>query len=357
MRKRKPLKPPLSIKKTQLSSSAPTAQLHRYMPRRPAALALALVAATVLVATLTTRYRRGQSDIIGFAPKRASPSKQAVDDDGTETNMAPVMAARVVAQYAHDPNAFTQGLLWHNGMLYESTGLQGRSTVRRVDLESGEVIQSHRLKRADFGEGLSLYGGDRAELVQMLWKVGKGYIYDRDSLKPLSEFRFKGDAWGITSAPGRAGEFYLSDGSSRIYEYRLEGGEFVRIGKFTVRDGEREVGLLNELEMVGDELWANIWMSDFVARIDPATGFVSSWVDLRNLLHESDIPPGHQVDVLNGIAWDSTQDRIFVTGKLWPKLYSIQVTDHKVADNVANATNAFFLDPSSVRYVHKNVLA
>lgn len=356
MRKRRPLKPP-SIKKPQLSSSVPTAQLHHYMPRRPATLALALAAATVLIATLTIRYRRGQSDIIGFASKGANPSKQATDRDGIETSTAPVLAARVVAEYAHDPYAFTQGLLWHDGMLYESTGLQGRSTVRRVDLESGEVVQSHRLKRADFGEGLSLFGGDRAELVQMLWKVGKGYIYDRDSLKPLSEFRFKGDAWGITPMPGRTGEFYLSDGSSCICKYRLDGGDFVKIGEFIVRDGEREVGLLNELEMVGDELWANVWMSDFVARIDPATGLVASWVDFRNLLHESDIPPGHQVDVLNGIAWDATQGRIFITGKLWPKLYSIQVRDHKIADNIESVTNAFFLDPSSVRYVHRHVLA
>lgn len=327
------------------------------MGRRPAALVLALAASVVLVAILTIQHRRRQLDIIGFPSRKASSPNEGNGRHAVQTAMAPVVAAQVVSQYAHDRRAFTQGLVWHDGMLYESTGLQGRSSIRRVDLESGEVLQSHRLKRFDFGEGLSLCGTDGKELVQMLWKVGKGYIYDKDSLKPLSEFRFSGDAWGITQVPGRIDEFYLSNGTSRVSTYRLQGGEFTKIAEFAVRDGDKEVGLLNELEIVGDELWANVWMSDFVARINHATGVVSSWVDLRNLLTESDIPAGHQVDVLNGIAWDATQNRVFVTGKLWPKLYSIQVTNHKVADNIASVTDAFFLDPSRVSYVHRSVLA
>lgn len=276
--------------------------------------------------------------------------------NGASVAMAPVFRAEVVAEYAHDAEAFTQGLVCHEGMLYESTGLQGRSSVRAVELESGRVVRSHQLKYSDFGEGLSLFGAHSEYLLQVLWKVGKGYVYSRDSLERVAEFRFRGDAWGVALVPGTADNVYLSDGSSKIYRYRLDGTDFERVSAITVHDGDKEVGLLNELEMVGGELWANVWMCDFVARIDPLTGQVKGWVDLRDLLSKADIPQGHTVDVLNGIAWDESQGRVLVTGKLWPKLYAIRVSDQRVAEKITRVTNAFFLDSSRVRYVLNNVL-
>lgn len=272
------------------------------------------------------------------------------------TASAPVYAANIVGEYKHDLDAFTQGLVWHEGALYESTGLRGKSSVRRVDLETGKVVDTHKLKLDDFGEGLCISGKNGDKIVQVLWKMGKGYVYNRETLEQQSEFDFEGDGWGLASMPGRPEEIFLSDGSSKIRVYRLDDGRLKKLRDFTVRDGTKEVGLLNELEVIGGELWANVWYSDFVARIDMETGTVKSWVDLRGLLKRDEVPKGHSVDVLNGIAWDKNTGSVFVTGKLWPKLYSIVVTDRVVAQSVAGLGNAFFLDPEQVRYVHKHVL-
>lgn len=269
---------------------------------------------------------------------------------------APVFKVEVIAQYVHDLNAFTQGLACLAGRLYESTGLHGSSSVRRVDITTGDVLDIHLLAQEDFGEGLAASDGVNPQLVQVLWKVGKGYVYDRDTLRQIYSFDFDGDGWGLAARKG-TNEFYLTDGTSRVKVFRLDNRQFVLVRTFTVRDGRNEVGLLNELEFIGDELWANVWMSDFVARINPETGIVTAWLDLRGILQKENIPVGHKVDVLNGIAYDETTRSIFITGKQWPKLFSIKTTKEKIADDITAVTNAFFLNREEVDYVLKNVAA
>eukprot|EP00177_Eucheuma_denticulatum_P008865 GFKZ01016094.1.p1 GENE.GFKZ01016094.1~~GFKZ01016094.1.p1 ORF type:complete len:400 (-),score=53.75 GFKZ01016094.1:3270-4343(-) len=357
MRKRRPQRPVAA--RRSLPRKPPYAGHLTEFARRPAVVGVGLLTAAAFFAFLTLRSKGWGVDIVGAFSKTGRVRKESTGSagNGVSVAMAPVFRAEVVAEYVHDAEAFTQGLVWHDGMLYESTGLQGRSSVRAVEFESGKVVRSHKLKYVDFGEGLCLFGATGDYLLQVLWKVGKGYLYSRDTLERVLEFRFKGDAWGVALVPGTADSVYLSDGSSQIYRYRLDGTDFKKVSAVTVRDGDKAVGLLNELEMVGGELWANVWMCDFVARIDPLTGKVKGWVDLRDLLSKADIPQGHTVDVLNGIAWDESQGRVLVTGKLWPKLYAIRVSDEQVAERITKVTNAFFLDSSRVRYVLDNVLA
>ncbi|PXF42809.1 Glutaminyl-peptide cyclotransferase [Gracilariopsis chorda] len=270
--------------------------------------------------------------------------------------MAPVVRARVVAEYDHDHKAFTQGLIWCDGHLYESTGLQGASTIRKVELASGKVVEYHELHQKEFGEGLALVGPHNSRLLQVLWKAGRGYVYDRSNLLPLFQFSYDGDAWGLASLPEDRNVIFLSNGTSTVKVFYLDGTKLEYKRQFTVFDGLKEVGLLNELEVIGTELWANVWMSDFIARIDLHTGKVNSWVDVREILHKSSIPNGHTVDVLNGIAYDEHSSSIYITGKHWPKLFSIQLTDRLVAQNITEVTNAFFLDRDQVEYVHKHIL-
>lgn len=270
--------------------------------------------------------------------------------------MAPVVKARVLAEYDHDRKAFTQGLIWCDGHLYESTGLHGSSSIRKVDPSSGKVIGYHELDQDDFGEGLALVGPQDSRLLQVLWKVGRGYVYDRNQLLPLFQFSFDGDAWGVASLPDDRNVIFLSNGTSTVKIFHLNGTKLQYKRQFIVFDGLKEVGLLNELEVIGTELWANVWMSDFIARIDLHTGKVNSWLDAREILQKSSIPSGHTVDVLNGIAYDDHSKSIYVTGKHWPKLFSIQITEDHVAKKISDVTNAFFLDRDQVEYVHKQVL-
>lgn len=352
MRKRRTLKPS-SVQNAGVRPA--TISKLKEVSRRPAAIAVAMSAVLAVVGLVAmSSAQRGAFRNGLRATLRRSADVLREGDGAVPT--APVYSARVLAEYSHDYEAFTQGLAWYEGNLYESTGLRGRSSLRHVDLETGKVFKEHDLRRQDFGEGLAISGEDGKSLIQLVWKTGKGYIYNRETMEFVSEFDYEGDGWGLASLPGKRKELFLSDGSSKIRVYHLDNGEFSKIREFTVRDGLKEVGLLNELEVVGDELWANVWLSDYVARIDLKTGLVTSWVDLRQILDRSAIPPGHQVDVLNGIAYDEAQRRVFVTGKLWPKLYSIQVTNDKVADNVQKSGNAFFLDPDRVHSVHQSVI-
>lgn len=271
---------------------------------------------------------------------------------------AHVFGVDVVAEFAHDAHAFTQGLAFaDDGFLYESTGLYGRSSLRRIDVRTGTVVQSHDLKNDEFGEGVTLASRGGRHLIQVLWKVGRGYVYDRATMQKLDQFEFDSEAWGIAQASADADEIFLSDGSSTIQVFRMVDGKFSAVRRVKVFDGDQEVGLLNELEMIGDELWANVYMSDFIARIDPRTGVVNSWLDLRGILKKEAIPRGHRIDVLNGIAHDSTSGAVYVTGKLWPTLFSIRVSDTRVSTNVSSIVDAFFLDPARVEYIHRYIIA
>jgi glutamine cyclotransferase len=240
---------------------------------------------------------------------------------------APVHGVRVIASWPHDTGAFTQGLVVVDGALYESTGGYGSSTLRRVDLETGRVLQRRELPPRLFAEGLTAW---QDELVQLTWRAGVGLRYDRRSLEPLGEFTLAGEGWGLTHD---GTDWIVSDGSATLRFLDPETGAERR--RVRVLDGRRPVRRLNELEMVpvhagepGEthdrlELWANVWYSDRLVRIDPGDGRVLGYVDLAELWPQGQRP--HREAVLNGIAYDAEQRRLLVTGKLWPRLYWIAV--------------------------------
>jgi glutaminyl-peptide cyclotransferase len=222
---------------------------------------------------------------------------------------------RIVNIFPHDPQAFTQGLLFDRGFLYESTGLNGRSTLRKVEIETGKVLQSISLPSRFFGEGLTLFGG---RLIQLTWRSGTAFVYDLEDFGKIREFAYEGEGWGLTS-DGSA--LVMSDGSARLRF--LDPETFSEIRQIEVRDQGNPVPFLNELEMIQGEIFANIWQKDVVARIAPATGQVLGWIDLSDLRNA--LGPVRGVDVLNGIAYDREHNRIFVTGKLWPKLFELEL--------------------------------
>jgi glutaminyl-peptide cyclotransferase len=222
---------------------------------------------------------------------------------------------RVVNVYPHDRRAYTQGLIFANGFLYEGTGLQGDSSLRRVRLETGKVLARRSLDRQYFGEGITDWGDS---LFQLTWTSHVGFIYDRSSLKLRGTFRYPGEGWGLTHDQKR---LIMSDGTP-VLRF-LDPRSLQETGRLTVRDGVVPVAELNEIEFVRGEIFANVYPTDLIARISPQTGQVTGWIDLRGLLPEAEkrIP----VDALNGIAYDGRGDRLFVTGKLWPKLFEIKL--------------------------------
>jgi len=233
----------------------------------------------------------------------------------TTSNITPVYSYNVVNTYPHDRSAFTQGLVFEDGVLYEGTGLNGRSTLRRVELETGEVLQIHELPAQFFGEGVTVYGND---IIQLTWQSHVGFVYDRDSFELLQEFNYSTQGWGITHDGER---LIMSDGTATLYF--LDPETFEEIGRVGVYDNDGSVNRLNELEYVQGEIYANVWQTNCIARIDPQTGQVVGWIELKGLLTPED--RGEPVDVLNGIAYDAENARLFVTGKLWPKLFEIEL--------------------------------
>ena len=226
---------------------------------------------------------------------------------------APVEAVAEVRSYPHDPRAFTQGLMWHDGRLYESTGRYGESTLRIVDLESGQVRQRVDLPPQYFAEGISMHQG---RLYQLTWREGVAFVYDPATLRETGRVEYTGEAWGLTS-DGES--LVVSDGSS--YLTWVDPASFAVRRTVRVTDGGRPVDQLNELDWIRGEVWANVWHSNQIVRIDPATGQVVGRLDLAHL-----VPPVTDREaVLNGIAYDEANDRLFVTGKLWPRLFQIRV--------------------------------
>jgi glutamine cyclotransferase len=226
---------------------------------------------------------------------------------------------RIVHTYPHDPQAYTQGLVFVDGHLYESTGLNGRSSLRMVDLEAGRVLQSAPVPSQYFAEGLAAWG---STLVQLTWQSHVVFVYDRFSFRLLRTMHYPGDGWGLTE-DGRS--LILSDGTATLHF--LDPQTFREIRHVVVKDRGAPVTELNELEYVRGQIYANVWHTDRIARIAPATGQVLGWIDLTGLL-----APGEVSDpeaVLNGIAYDAARDRLFVTGKLWPKLFEIKVVPEK----------------------------
>ncbi|SNB45817.1 glutaminyl-peptide cyclotransferase [Geobacter sp. DSM 9736] len=247
-------------------------------------------------------------------PAPASPASEAATLDDTAPGPSRPAPVEVLRTYPHDSSAFTQGLLFENGFLWESTGGYGTSSIRRVNIESGQVIQQEALFGA-FGEGIARLGN---RLYQATLEGQTGYIYDLPVLQRSGTFTYEGEGWGLTSDGNL---LILSDGTSSL---RFINTEINRVEHTVqVTEGGVPVAQLNELEWVRGEIWANVWHSDRIVRIDPQTGIVRGSIDLSALAPA--VRHQNPEAVLNGIAWDSTSDRIFVTGKLWPVLYEIRV--------------------------------
>ena len=234
-------------------------------------------------------------------------------------SQAPEFTYKIVHTYPHDPGAFTQGLEYRNGALYEGTGLPGFSSLRRVDLATGRVLQQTPLSAKYFGEGITLLNG---VITQLTWKSEEGFQYDPLTLKPIRNFKYSGEGWGLAN-DGK--QIYMSDGTSQIRVW--DGASLLEIRRITVKDGAKSISLLNELEWVKGEIFANVWQTDRIARISPTDGKVLGWIDLAGILPASDRT--RETDVLNGIAWDATGNRLFVTGKKWPKLFEIELVPKK----------------------------
>jgi len=233
-----------------------------------------------------------------------------------KVNRAPVAGYQVVKVYPHDRNAFTQGLQYVDGFLYEGTGQHGRSGIRKVKLETGEVVQHQPLDSKYFGEGIAVFGDT---IVQLTWQSEIGFVYDRKTFKQLKTFTYPGEGWGLTHDGKR---LIMSDGDTRGQLRFLDPATLKETGRLVVRDGGQPVDDLNELEYVRGEILANVWQTSRIARISLKTGEVTGWIDLTGLL---DPREAAGTDVLNGIAYDAAGDRLFVTGKLWPKLFEIKI--------------------------------
>lgn len=240
-----------------------------------------------------------------FSPPAAAPPASV-----------PTYSYKIINSYPHDPDAFTQGLIYADGVLYESTGIKRTpSSLRKVALTTGELLQTQAVGEIYFGEGLALW---QDRLIQLTWQNRVAFVYDRDSFELLDTWEYETEGWGITHN-GRC--LIMSDGSSTLYFRDPE--TFAIVERLTVQDQNGPVVLLNELEFINGEVWANVWQSNRIVRIDTANGQVVGSIDLTGLLDPSTAT--QPVDVLNGIAYDAENGRLFVTGKLWPTLFEIEL--------------------------------
>jgi glutaminyl-peptide cyclotransferase len=224
----------------------------------------------------------------------------------------PVAGYLIQHVYPHDPGAFTQGLQYVDGVLYEGTGLNGRSSIRKVNLETGEVLQQRSVPAAYFGEGIVVWHN---RLIELTWQSQVAFIYDRDTFNPTGTFHYEGEGWGLTH-DGK--NLIMSDGSAALRV--LDPDTFAERRRINVTANGVPVRNLNELEWVQGEIFANVWQTNYIARVSPATGAVTGWIDLHGLLTAEE---ARRADVLNGIAYDAAHDRLFVTGKLWPKIFEL----------------------------------
>jgi glutaminyl-peptide cyclotransferase len=222
---------------------------------------------------------------------------------------------RIVKTYPHDRAAFTQGLEYRDGFLYEGTGLPGRSSLRKVDLDTGRVVQKYDLPQPFFGEGVTVVN---QQIFQLTWQSQTGFVYDKSAFRVLRSFNYPGEGWGLTN-DGK--HMYMSDGTPNIRVW--DAATLKEVRRITVKDGAAPVTALNELEWVRGEIYANVWQTDRIARISPADGKVLGWIDLTGIIAKNERPEADAV--LNGIAYDAAGDRLFVTGKLWPKIFEIKV--------------------------------
>jgi glutamine cyclotransferase len=250
-----------------------------------------------------------KSTVNGAENRRAGATPAA------SSEQVPTYNYEIVNTYPHDPTAFTQGLVFQDGALVESTGLEGHSTLRRVELQTGRVLQSMDVPKFYFAEGMTLFAG---KIYQLTWKGEKGFIYDPHTFQKTGEFNYTGEGWGLTHD---ADSLILSDGSEQIRF--IDPNTYQVKRTISVLDHGRPLREINELEYVKGEIYANVWHDNRIARIDPQTGRINGWIDLSGLLRPGEA--GSPEAVLNGIAYDEQRDRLFVTGKLWPKLFEIKL--------------------------------
>lgn len=222
---------------------------------------------------------------------------------------------RVVHTYPHDISAYTQGLVFEDGILYESTGQRGESTLRKVNLETGELIESLNLPPNLFGEGTCIF---HDKIIQLTWTSKVGFVYDKESFRVINRIEYPTQGWGLTT---NGEQLIMSDGSHIIYF--LEPDYFTELSRIEVFDNEKAITNLNELEYIEGKIYANVYQTDLIVVIEPETGRVLSQIDLKGLLQPEDLH--NRIDVLNGIAYDPENKRLFVTGKRWPKLFEIQL--------------------------------
>lgn len=246
-------------------------------------------------------------------------STNTMDENDWQQRPPTVYTYNIIATYPHDPNAFTQGLLFDGDILYEGTGLYGESTLRRVDLSTGKVMQQITLTQPYFGEGIALIE-DR--IYQLTWREQTGFIYDKETFRQIGEFTYPTEGWGLTYD---GTHLIMSDGSNRLFMIdpaTMEIVDEVTVSYFDASDGIRkDIVRINELEYIHGEIFANIWQTNFIVRITPETGNVTGIIDLTGILPEAERTTG--TDVLNGIAYRSDTDQLYITGKKWPKLYEI----------------------------------
>lgn len=255
----------------------------------------------------------------GEEPDRLEVIQTIRISENTDQESVSSYSYEITRVYPHDPNAFTQGLVFRDGFLYESTGLYGRSTLRKVELETGAVLKSLDLPASLFAEGLTLYGD---QLIQLTWTSGIGFVYDMGSFRMLRTFNYKTEGWGITH-DGK--HLIVSDGTSTLYF--LDPGTFEEVRRIEVTDNGTKIEKLNELEYVNGEIYANVWFSDRIAKISPETGRVIGWIDFGAIVKREHLSSSDRV--LNGIAYDLTRDRFFITGKFWPELFEIKLIPEK----------------------------
>ena len=264
----------------------------------------------------------------------AKPNLNAANNAKQSSTPLPVYGFEVVKAYPHDPKAFTEGLFFHNGFLYESTGSpndNGGSSLRKVEIETGKVAQKWDLPRDDFGEGIAMIGD---KIYMLTWRGGLGRVFDLNTFKLIKEFNYQGDGWGMTTD---GTNLFLTQSTHVIKVMEPETFKTVRTIPVMREDG-KPLMQINELEWVKGEIWANVWHSEdreilgkpnYIARIDPASGKLLGWIDLAGISPDDQEKSGQEENTLNGIAYDATLDRIFVTGKNWKKLYEIKLTPPK----------------------------
>jgi glutamine cyclotransferase len=265
---------------------------------------LALIALSLLVGTII--------GITQFQLFIKAPSEKYFDFATLSKNES--IPFTIVNVFPHDPNAFTQGLAYDKGLLYEGTGIHGKSSLRKINLTTGEILHSRSIPPHYFGEGITLCNDT---IIQLTWRSYKGFIYDKEKFELLEEFNYTTEGWGITFT----GEsFVMSDGTSHLYF--LDPLTFQKTHSVQVHYDGTPISKLNELEYINGEIYANVFLTDYIAQINPSTGDVKGWINLTGLMDQYNY--GEKIDVLNGIAYDKINNRLFVTGKYWPYIFEIK---------------------------------